>query len=71
MEERIGQRVNVNRTTEALDTGARAGVFATSGGSTYLLITGFVVAGLAALVGWVFVLRNAVRRRKAPVTTPA
>ncbi|MEV6495214.1 hypothetical protein AB0M20_42335, partial [Actinoplanes sp. NPDC051633] len=58
-------------TAEALDTGARSGVFATAGGSTYLLITGFVVAGLAALMGWIFVLRNAFRRRKAPAAAPA
>ena len=56
------------RTIEALDTGARKGVFGTAGGSTYLLITGFVVAGLAALVAWVFVLRNAWRRRRTPTT---
>lgn len=54
-------------TTEAVDTGARNGVFATAGGSTYLLVTGFFVAGLAALVGWVFVILGAVRRRRAPV----
>jgi hypothetical protein len=51
-------------TTEAIDSGARKGVFATAGGSTYLLVTAFVVGGLAALVGWVFVIRNAVRRRR-------
>jgi hypothetical protein len=52
-------------TTEAVDTGARTGVFATTGGSTYLLVTGFVAGGLAALVGWVFVVLGAVRRRVA------
>jgi len=51
-------------TIEAVDSGARKGVFATAGGSTYLLVTGFVVGGLAALVGWVFVLRNAFRSRR-------
>lgn len=62
--------LRTGQTVEARDTGARTGVFATAGGSTYLLVTGFVVAGLAALVGWVFVLRNAFRerrRRTAPV----
>jgi hypothetical protein len=43
------------------------GVFATAGGWTYLLVSGFVVAGLAALVGWVFVLRNAFRGRRSAV----
>jgi hypothetical protein len=59
------------RTTAALDTGARKGVFATAGGSTYLLVTGFLVGGLAALVAWVFVLRNAWRRRRVPATAAA
>ncbi|MFI7541885.1 hypothetical protein [Actinoplanes sp. NPDC049599] len=58
-------------TVEALDSGARKGVFATAGGSTYLLVTGFVLAGVAALVGWVFVLRNAFRRRRDPAAVPA
>jgi len=63
--------LGTGRTVEALNTGARKGVFATAGGSTYLLVTGFVVAGLAALVTWVFVLRNAWRRRRSPVTANA
>ena len=57
-------------TIEAVDSGARKGVFATAGGSTYLLVTGFVVGGLAALVGWVFVLRNAFRRRRSATAVP-
>jgi hypothetical protein len=59
------------KTIEALDTGARNGVFATTGGSTYLLVTAFVVGGLAALIGWVFVIRNAFRRRGAAVPVAA
>ena len=54
----------VGQSLEALDSGARHGVFATGGGSTYLLISGFVVAGLAAAVGWIFVIRSAFRRRR-------
>jgi len=57
--------LRTGQTTAAVDTGARNGVFATAGGSTYLLISGFVVAGVAALVGWAFVIRNAFRRRSA------
>lgn len=47
---------------DALDSGADNAVFASAGGSTYLLATGFVVAGIAAAIGWVFVIVNAVRR---------
>ena len=36
---------------------------------TYLLVTGFTVAGVAAAVGWVFLLRT-FRRRKAEPETP-
>ena len=62
--------LSTGSTTGALDTGARKGVFATAGGLTYLLVTGFVVGGLAALVGWAFVLRNAFRSRRSPVAVP-
>jgi hypothetical protein len=50
--------------TEARDTGDRNGVFATSGGYTYLLVTGFVVAGAAAAIGWVAFLLRTFRRRR-------
>jgi hypothetical protein len=36
---------------------------------TYLLVTGFTVAGVAAAVGWVFLLRT-FRRRKGEPETP-
>ncbi|GAA0809848.1 hypothetical protein [Spirilliplanes yamanashiensis] len=55
----------VGGTTPAIDSGARTGVFATAGGPTYLFVTAFLVAGLAAAAGWVFVLRRALRRRRA------
>jgi hypothetical protein len=61
-------------TAPARDTGARAGVFSTAGGSTYLLVTGLAVAGLAALVAWVVVIVRAVRnrrRRDEPSAPPA
>jgi hypothetical protein len=62
----VGQKI------EAVDSGARMGVFAAGGGSSYLFVTAFVVGGLAALVGWVFVIRNAVRdRRRKPAAVPA
>jgi hypothetical protein len=58
-------------TTEAVDTGARKGVFATAGGSTYLLVSAFVAGGLAALIGWIFVIRNAIRDRRRTVPVAA
>jgi hypothetical protein len=51
--------------TEAIDSGARMGVFAAAGGSTYLLITGLVLASAATAVGWIFFLGRAVRRGRA------
>ncbi|MEV0455578.1 hypothetical protein [Catellatospora methionotrophica] len=56
--------MGVGRTVDALDTGARNGVFATSGGYAYLLITGFTVAGGAAALGWIVMVVRAVRRRR-------
>ena len=50
--------------------GARNGVFASGAGSTYLLVTGFTVAGVAAAVGWVTFLLRTFRRRKAEPETP-
>jgi hypothetical protein len=54
-------------TAPARDTGAAKGVFSTSGGSTWLLVTGFTVAGALAAVGWVVVIVRAVtgRRRRS------
>lgn len=60
--------LRVGETTEALDSGARKGVFATAGGSTYLLVTTFTLAGVAAAVGWVFFLISSFRRRAAAST---
>jgi len=61
----------IGQTVEAADTGARNGVFATAGGSTYLLVTAFVVGGLAALAGWLLVIRNAIRGRRSAAAVPA
>jgi hypothetical protein len=47
------------------DTGARNGVFAAAGGSTWLLMTGFVLAGVIAAVAWVVIVVRTVRRRRA------
>ncbi|MET8355104.1 hypothetical protein [Micromonospora sp. NPDC005206] len=53
-------------TVPVRDTGARNGVFATAGESTWLLLTGFVVAGVIAAVAWVIILVRTVSRRRAP-----
>jgi hypothetical protein len=58
--------VSVGQKIAAVDSGARMGVFAATGGSTYLFVTAFVLGGLAALVGWIFVIRNAIRNRRRP-----
>ncbi|MEU4367414.1 hypothetical protein [Micromonospora chersina] len=61
-------------TAPALDSGARKGVFSTGGGSTYLLVTGLALAGVAALVAWVVIIVRAVRRRSRraePAAPPA
>ncbi|MFI7426163.1 hypothetical protein ACIBPB_04190 [Micromonospora sp. NPDC049836] len=50
----------------AHDTGAGKGVFSTTGGSTWLLVTGFTVGGALAAVGWVVVIvRTIMGRRRA------
>ncbi|MFU8851749.1 hypothetical protein ACNAW0_12315 [Micromonospora sp. SL1-18] len=51
-------------TAPARDTGARAGVFSTTGGSTYLWVTGLSLAGVAALVAWVVIIVRTIRRRR-------
>lgn len=51
-------------TAPARDTGARKGVFSTTGGSTWLLATGLTVAGVLALVAWVVIIVRTVRRRR-------
>jgi hypothetical protein len=56
--------LRVGGKTEAIDSGARKGVFATAGGLTYLLVTGFTLAGVAAAVGWIIYLVMSIRRRK-------
>lgn len=63
--------LDTGETVEATNTGARKGVFATAGGSTYLLMTGLVTVGLAAFVGWIFVIRNALRERRSTATVTA
>ena len=57
--------LRVGGTTQAIDSGARKGVFATSGGYTYLLVTGFTLAGVAAAVGWIVFLFRTFRRRRS------
>ncbi|MFG1675031.1 hypothetical protein [Micromonospora sp. NPDC049282] len=61
----------VGGTAPARDTGARAGVFSTTGGSTYLLVTGLTVAGVAALAAWVVIIIRKIRGRRAKAAAPA
>jgi hypothetical protein len=49
--------------TEALDSGARNGVFSTAGGSTYLLVSGLTLAGLLAAIGFIVFLVKKIRGR--------
>ncbi|WP_346537130.1 hypothetical protein [Micromonospora sp. DPT] len=58
-------------TAPARDTGARKGVFSTTGGSTWLLVTGLTLAGVAAAVAWVVIVVRTVRRRRQAAETPA
>lgn len=55
--------LKVGGKVEALDSGARNGVFATAGGTTYLLVSGMTLAGLLAAIGFVFFLVKKVRGR--------
>jgi hypothetical protein len=53
-------------TAAARDTGARKGVFSTTGGSTWLLDTGLAVGGALAAVVWVaLIVRTITGRRRA------
>jgi len=61
----------VGDSVEALDTGARAGVFTKGGGSgTFYLTLGLTLAGLAAAIGFIFVLIRLFTRKResAPAT---
>ena len=56
--------VTKGATAPARDTGARKGVFSTTGGSTWLLVTGLTLAGVVAAVVWVAIIIRTVRRRR-------
>ncbi|MEV0806401.1 hypothetical protein [Micromonospora sp. NPDC050200] len=58
-------------TAPARDTDARKGVFSTTGGSTWLLLTGLTVAGLVAAVAWVVIVVRLIRRRRQADETSA
>ncbi|NES13347.1 MULTISPECIES: hypothetical protein [Micromonospora] len=53
-------------TAAARDTGAGKGVFATTGGNTWLLVTGFTVGGALAAVAWVVLIVRTVLGRRRP-----
>jgi hypothetical protein len=58
--------MNVGDTTDALDTGARNGVFTRGGTGTFFLTVGLTVAGLAAAIGFIFVLIRRFTRKREP-----
>ncbi|MGW5672330.1 hypothetical protein, partial [Micromonospora sp. NPDC003776] len=53
-------------TAAARDTGADKGVFSTTGGSTWLLVTGFAVGGALAGVAWLVLIVRTVLGRRRP-----
>jgi hypothetical protein len=55
--------MKVGSTAEALDSGARNGVFATTGGSTYLLVSGLTLVGLLSAIGFIFFIVKKIRGR--------
>ncbi|MFI9848258.1 hypothetical protein ACIHFD_65395 [Nonomuraea sp. NPDC051941] len=55
----------------ARDTGARNGVFSTTGGYTWLLTTGLVAAGAIAAVAWIVMVVRLISRRRTRVPEPA
>lgn len=57
--------LRVGDAVPARDTGARNGVFSTKGGSTWLLVTVFVLAGVIAAATWVVLLVRWLTRRRA------
>lgn len=58
--------IKVGEEVEALDSGARKGVFSKAGGGTYLLVTGLALAGVAAAVALVVIIARRVARRGKP-----
>lgn len=61
----------VGHDVPARDTGARNGVFSTAGGSTWLLVTGFVLAGVLSAAAWVVIVVRSISRRRAPAAADA
>lgn len=63
--------MQVGDTTDALDTGARAGVFTKGGSGTFYLTVGLTIAGLAAAIGFIFVLIRRFSRKREPAPAAA
>ncbi|MER6004037.1 hypothetical protein ABT120_36110 [Nonomuraea angiospora] len=55
----------------ARDTGARNGVFSTTGGYTWMLTTGLVAVGAIAAVAWIVMVVRLISRRRTRVPEPA
>lgn len=58
--------MNVGDTTEALDTGARNGVYTVGGSGTFYLTLGLALAGLAAAIGFIVVIIRRLTRKREP-----
>lgn len=56
----------IGDSTEALDTGARNGVYTKGGGATFYFTLGLTLAGLAAAIGFIFVVIRQFTRRREP-----
>lgn len=59
--------MSIGGTTEALDTGARTGVFTKGGSGTFYLTVAITLAGVAAAIGFIFVLIRRFRRKPQAV----
>jgi hypothetical protein len=58
--------LKIGGTTEALDTGARKGVFTKGGSGTFYLTLALAIAGLAAAIGFIFFLIRQFTRKREP-----
>ena len=63
--------MEIGDSTDALDTGGRAGVFTKGGSMTFYLTAAFVLAGIAAAIGFIFVLIRALTRKREPAPATA
>jgi hypothetical protein len=63
--------MRVGDSTDALDSGARSGVYTKGGSSTFYLTLAFTLAGVAAAIGFIFVLLRRFTRKREPAPATA